>query len=171
MLILLYVDDIIITGSSQVPMQRLKIITYEEFHMKELWQLSYFMGIEIDRHREHINMSQWKYTTNLLKKANMVDCKPASTPMASNKELYNTEFSRIMDKPDLHRMIVGSLQYLTLTRPDLCCQPSIRIRLDWQRNLRLRYFSLGAMKRESFEPRRFLQTRFISIRQLCTCRS
>lgn len=115
-LILLYVDDIIVTGSSPCSIQYIKSILHKEFNMNIL---RYFLGIEIDRKRDSIHMSQGKYVTDLLKRVNMIDCKPVSTPMSFSKELYGPGHSCTICQAERYRMMVGSLQYLTLTRPDI----------------------------------------------------
>lgn len=80
--------------------------------------LRYFLGIEIDRKRDSIHMSQGKYVTE--KRVNMIDW--VSTPLYSksfSKELYGPGHSCTICQAERYRMMVGSLQYLTLTRPDI----------------------------------------------------
>lgn len=116
-IILLYVDDIIVTGSNKSRIRDIKILLQAEFQMKDLGKLQYFLGIEVDRDVHSITLSQRKYAIDLLSKANMLDCKPVSTPLATSKEVYQDDepFSQPME----YRMLAGGLQYLTLTRPDI----------------------------------------------------
>lgn len=63
-------------------------------------------------------LSQTKYARDIQTKANMQDCKPCITPSGTNTELFPKD-SEPFDQPSLYRSLIGGLQYLTLTRPDL----------------------------------------------------
>lgn len=76
-LILVYVDDILITGSNDSYIKDLISILSTKFVMKDHGSLSYFLGIEVLKHGSSILLSQNKYATNLLVKAGMQDCKPS----------------------------------------------------------------------------------------------
>jgi histone deacetylase 1/2 len=117
---LIYVDDIIITGSSQQVVSNLMKKLRESFAVKDLGDLSYFLGIEVTRTDSGIALTQAKYAADLLKRVNMHNCRDIATPMSSSERLSKT--SGILLSDDLafsYRSTVGSLQYLCLTRPDI----------------------------------------------------
>jgi hypothetical protein len=86
--------------------------------MKDLGLLHYYLGIEVDKKQKHIFISQKKYIGELLKKFEMKDCNHVSTPMEKNINLTSNEGSAFED-PTKYRQVVGSLIYLTTTRPDM----------------------------------------------------
>jgi hypothetical protein len=86
--------------------------------MKELGELNHFLGLEVERTKEGIFLGQQKYAKDLLQRYGMLDCKPISTPMDSNVRLQEDEGKELEDVT-MYRQLVGSLIYLTLTRPDI----------------------------------------------------
>lgn len=104
-----YVDDIIITGPSQPPIR---------FSLKDLDRLSYFLGVEVIPNTHGLFLNQTKYIHDLLPRYTMDDCKPVSTPMATHTPLLHSHGTSVPNPSD-YRAIVGSLQYLSLTRPDV----------------------------------------------------
>ncbi|XP_058217151.1 uncharacterized mitochondrial protein AtMg00810-like [Rhododendron vialii] len=116
-LVLVYVDDILITGNNDVFISKLIDLLSIRFVMKDLGQLSYFLGIEIHRHGKNLILCQSKYASDLLVKAGMQDCKPSLSPTSAKPLLLDPD----LPFPDQSwfRTIVGSLQYLTLTRPEI----------------------------------------------------
>jgi len=82
-----------------------------------LGSIHYFLGFEAHRTSAGIYLTQSKYALDLLGKADMMDCKPSDTPMNSFNSL--TDEGEVLDNPSLYRTIIGSLQYLTYTRPDI----------------------------------------------------
>lgn len=85
--------------------------------MKDLGSLSYFLGIEVLTNNTGILLSQTKYATNLLVKASMFDCRPSPSPCATKPAILEPGIP--FSDQHWYRAIVGSLQYLTLTRPEL----------------------------------------------------
>jgi histone deacetylase 1/2 len=117
---LIYVDDIIITGSSQQVVSNLMKKLRESFAVKDLGDLSYFLGIEVTRTDSGIALTQAKYAADLLKPVNMHNCKDIATPMSSSERLSKTSGILLSDELAFsYRSTVGSLQYLCLTRPDI----------------------------------------------------
>jgi hypothetical protein len=117
---LIYVDDIIIVGSSHQatdkPIQKLK----DDFAVQYLGVLDYFLGIEVKTPRNGLLLSQKRYALDLLKKVNMEKCKSISTPMSATEKLFRNQGIPLMENEQFkYRSIVGGLQYLTMTRPDL----------------------------------------------------
>ena len=115
---LVYVDDIIITGSSPQHIDRFINPLSQRFSIKDLGPLSYFLGIEVQRSSNGLHWSQHRYITDLLQRMQMSTTNSVSTPMCPNTTLSLTSGS-VMDDPTRYRMAVGSLQYLSLTRPHI----------------------------------------------------
>ncbi|XP_070049754.1 uncharacterized mitochondrial protein AtMg00810-like [Nicotiana tomentosiformis] len=86
--------------------------------MKELGQLKHFLGLEIDRTQGGIFLHQQKYSRDLLKKFGMLGCKPIAIPIESNAKMCAHE-GKDLEDVTMYRQLVGSLIYLTLTRPNL----------------------------------------------------
>ncbi|CAL8084538.1 unnamed protein product [Prunus armeniaca] len=117
MLLLLYVDDIILTGNNQAAIDKLILTLSAEFDMKDLGELSYFLGLQIQHTSSSLFVNQAKYASELLAKMNMQTCATVPTPMLPGTKLYKND-GELLDNPSLYRSIVGALQYLTFSRPD-----------------------------------------------------
>ncbi|CAL9026864.1 unnamed protein product [Prunus brigantina] len=89
-----------------------------EFDMKDLGQLTYFLGLQVQYTSMGIHVNQSKYATDLLLKACMTQCKPCSTPCLPTAKLLKFDGTPLSD-PTLYRSLVGGLQYLTFSRPDI----------------------------------------------------
>ena len=116
--ILIYVDDIIITGSSTSVIDSVIQSLSREFAVKDLGKLSYFLGVELLPHKAGLFLTQRQYILNLLNRTKMAEARPISSPMSSSSQLSllaGVEFSN----PTLYRSTVGALQYLSITRPDV----------------------------------------------------
>ena len=120
MFILVYVDDIIIASSTEKATAALLQDLREEFALKDLGDLHYFLGIEVSKVREGIVLSQGKYANELLQRVGMTQCKPVSTPLSTSEKL-SLHDGVLLGPEDAteYRSIVGALQYLTLIRPDI----------------------------------------------------
>ncbi|CAJ2652014.1 unnamed protein product, partial [Trifolium pratense] len=116
--ILLYVDDIILTSSSEGLRQSIISLLASEFAMKDLGPLSYFLGIAVTRHTGGLFLSQRKYAEEIIERAGMTYCKPTTTPVDTKAKLSVSCGSPFKD-PTLYRSLAGALQYLTFTRPDI----------------------------------------------------
>ncbi|KAB2628557.1 hypothetical protein D8674_033352 [Pyrus ussuriensis x Pyrus communis] len=102
-ILLLYVDDIIMTGFNVSKVQDVITALSEIFDLKDMGKLTYFLGLHIQyKSNDDVFISQSKYAKKLIKRAGMENCRPAPTP----------------SKPHT-QSIVGALQYLTFTRPDI----------------------------------------------------
>uniref|UniRef100_A0A2N9F1J7 Reverse transcriptase Ty1/copia-type domain-containing protein n=1 Tax=Fagus sylvatica TaxID=28930 RepID=A0A2N9F1J7_FAGSY len=117
-ILLVYVDDIILTGDDAPGISQVKQDLGKVFDVKDLGSLRYFLGIEVARSRNGISLSQRKYTLDLLQDTGMLGCRPASTPMDPNLKL-STESGDLLPNPSMYQRLVGRLIYLTNTRPDL----------------------------------------------------
>ena len=116
--LLLYVDDIIITGNSSSFVFTIITLLGKEFDLKDLGLLHYFLSLQIDYTFTGLFVHQSKYASDLLKKFGMTDCKPCKTPCSPNHHLLPND-SPLLSNPKSYRSLVGALQYLTFTRPDL----------------------------------------------------
>jgi hypothetical protein len=117
------VDDIIITGDDIVEMAHLKHKLSNEFEVKDLGQLRYFLGIEIARSNKGIVLSQRKYVLDLLSDTGMLGCRAASTPIDQNHQLC-AQSGDPVDRESYQRL-VGRLIYLCHTRPDISYAVSV----------------------------------------------
>ncbi|CAA7024341.1 unnamed protein product [Microthlaspi erraticum] len=115
---LVYVDDIILTGNSQPHLDKFITSLSNRFSLKDLGTLSYFLGMEAQYLPDGLLLTQRRYIADLLHKNNMTDCKSVPTPMCPNTKLTLTSGDQLKD-PSQYRALVGSLQYLSLTRPDV----------------------------------------------------
>lgn len=116
--VLVYVDDILISGNSSDDMAELKRVLSQSFHMKDLGAPRYFLGLEIDRSNSGFFVSQRKYTLDLLKEFGMSNVTPLKLPMDAHLKLTPHKGEQLED-PAPYQRLVGKLLYLTITRPDI----------------------------------------------------
>jgi hypothetical protein len=116
-LLLVYVDDIIVTSNTPSLLSRLVSRLSSEFSMKDLGPLHYFLGIEVIPFSGGLFLSQQKYARDILARSSMTGCNPIGTPLAQKHNLRRDD--PILVDATNYRSIVGALQYITLTRPDL----------------------------------------------------
>jgi len=118
--VLIYVVDIIVTSSSDAAILALLRDLNTNFALKDLGNLHYFLGIEVSKNSSGIILSQEKYVADLLTRVGMNDCKASSTLLSVSEKLSAGEGDLLCPEDSRrYRSIVGGLQYLTLTRPDL----------------------------------------------------
>jgi Reverse transcriptase (RNA-dependent DNA polymerase) len=123
-ILIIYVDDMIITGDDQDEIIRLEKKLSEEFEMKDLGGLKYFLGIEVVRSKQGISLSQRKYVLDLLAETGMLDCRPVDTPVVQNLKLGDFPTQVPVNK-DRYQRLVGKLIYLSHTRPDIAYAVSL----------------------------------------------
>ncbi|XP_013721367.1 uncharacterized mitochondrial protein AtMg00810-like [Brassica napus] len=116
--LLLYLDDMIVTGNNEVLIQSLLKSLNTQFRMKDMGEVHYFLGIQIHRVQDGLFMNQEKYTQDLLITAGMADCAPMPTPLPLKLDNVSGQDALFSD-PSYFRTLAGELQYLTITRPDL----------------------------------------------------
>jgi histone deacetylase 1/2 len=120
MFILIYVDDIIVASSSAEGTKGLLCALQSDFALKDLGDLHYFLGIEVNKINNGLVMTQSKYSKDVLRRTGMLNCKPCHTPMATSEKLSAYEGTPLGPEDSTRfRSVVGALQYLTLTRPDI----------------------------------------------------
>nr|XP_020158154.1 uncharacterized mitochondrial protein AtMg00810-like [Aegilops tauschii subsp. strangulata] len=121
MYLLVYMDDIVLVSSSPAAADSLVTVLGRDFAVKDLGQLHFFLGIEV-AHQSHgsLALTQNKYSLDLLRRAGMLKCKTSSTPMSSTNKLSATDGALLSSEDATeYRCVVGGLQYLTITRPDI----------------------------------------------------
>ena len=124
LIVSLYVDDLVFTGSSESLIKTFKEEMMKKYEMSDLGLLHYFLGIEICQNEDGIFISQKKYAKTILKKFGMGGCKSVPTPLVVNEKLQNEDGSKEVDA-SIYRSLVGSLLYLTATRPDIMYAASL----------------------------------------------
>ena len=117
-MLLLNVDDMVITGDSSKLLSNLLNELNKQFKMKDLGKLNYFLGIQAQFHQKGLFLSEPKYAEDLLFTAGMKDCAPVATPLPIQPDNAPHQ-SQLFDNPTYFRSLAGKLQYLTLTRPDI----------------------------------------------------
>ena len=122
--LVVYVDDIVIIGNDQDSIQKLKQHLFTHFQTKGLGKLKYFLEIEIAQSSSGVVLSQRKYVLDILEETGMLDFKPVDTPMDANVKLIPGP-EEFLGDPRRYRQLVGKLNYLTITRPDISFPVSV----------------------------------------------
>jgi len=105
-MVLIYVNDIIITGNNDKAIQDLKLFLQQQFHIKDLGKLKYFLGLEVARLKAGIVISQRKYTLEILDDVGFLGAKPVDFPMEQNLKLTNDQ-CEILNDASHYRRLVG----------------------------------------------------------------
>ncbi|KAL0402248.1 UNVERIFIED_CONTAM: Retrovirus-related Pol polyprotein from transposon RE2 [Sesamum latifolium] len=116
--LLVYVDDILLTGTSHPLLERVKNYLDKLFTIKDLGHAKYFLGLELARSQHGLHVSQSKFLCDILIDSGMLDCKTVSTPLPSGLRL-SLDSGSLLPHPDRYRCLVGRLLYLGFTRPDI----------------------------------------------------
>uniref|UniRef100_A0A803QBG4 Reverse transcriptase Ty1/copia-type domain-containing protein n=1 Tax=Cannabis sativa TaxID=3483 RepID=A0A803QBG4_CANSA len=116
--LLVYVDDILITRPNQVVIDAIITALNHEFDVKDLGSLHYLLGVEVHRTTSGIYLSQSKYIVDFLTKLKMDGTKPCPSPTTASHVLSLTNGEPFADHT-LYKSTLGALQYLKLTRPDV----------------------------------------------------
>jgi hypothetical protein len=118
--VLVYVDDIIVASSSVDATKALLKDLEKEFALKDLGDLHYFLGIEVKKISDGLLLTQQRYATDIIRRANMGKSKPVDNTISTTDKLSLSDGVRLgaVDSTR-YRSMVGALQYLTLTRPDI----------------------------------------------------
>jgi hypothetical protein len=118
LILVLYIDDFLITGCSTSTIATVKRILHDRFLMMDMGLLHFFLGLEINQDASGIKLSHAKYARDLLERFHMTDYKSSPTPFLSGVKLEDGGETPL-DDSTLYRQLVGSLLYLTHSRPYL----------------------------------------------------
>jgi hypothetical protein len=118
LIVQIYVDDIVFGGSSNNLVAKFADEMSREFEMSMMGELQYFLGLQIKKVKDGTFVHQTKYTKDMLRKFQMQDVKPMSTPVGSTATLDADEDGEPVDQRE-YRSMIDSLLYLTATRPDI----------------------------------------------------
>ncbi|GJX25010.1 putative ribonuclease H-like domain-containing protein [Tanacetum coccineum] len=118
LLVQVYVDDIIFRSTKKEMSTEFEKLMHGKFQMSSMGELSFFLGLQVQQKSDGIFISQDKYVAEILKKFDFASVKTASTPMETNKALIKDEETEDVDV-HLYRSMIGSLMYLTASRPDI----------------------------------------------------
>ncbi|GKC02736.1 putative ribonuclease H-like domain-containing protein [Tanacetum coccineum] len=118
LLVQVYVDDIIFGSTKKELCIAFKKLMHEKFQMSSMGELTFFLGLQVRQKKDGIFISQDKYVAKILKKFGFTKVKTASTPMETHKPLLKEEDGEEVDV-HLYISMIGSLMYLTSSRPDI----------------------------------------------------
>nr|GFA60010.1 putative ribonuclease H-like domain-containing protein [Tanacetum cinerariifolium] len=116
--LIIYVDNMVITGNDEEEIKKLKEGLFAEFEMKDLGNLKYFLRIEVLRSPKGIFICQKKNILDLLTEIRMINCKLADTPMMVNQKLFMEKKAKLVDR-NRYQRLVEKLIYFSHTRPDI----------------------------------------------------
>ncbi|PKU85564.1 Retrovirus-related Pol polyprotein from transposon TNT 1-94 [Dendrobium catenatum] len=116
--LLVYVDDILVTGNNEALLSDMLSKLHNKFNMKNLGLAHHFLGIKIQKLQDKYFLSQSAYATSILNSMNLLHCNPLSNPSCTKlPDQVPTESN--LSAIETYKRVTGSLQYLTLTRPDI----------------------------------------------------
>ncbi|GJV36287.1 putative ribonuclease H-like domain-containing protein [Tanacetum coccineum] len=118
MLVQVYVDDIIFGSTNRSWCDEFEALTKSRFQMSSMGELTFFLGLQVKQKEYGIFISQDKYVAKILKKFDFVNVKTVSTPIETQKPLVKDKEASDVDA-HLYRSMIGSLMYLTASRPDI----------------------------------------------------
>ncbi|GJU03206.1 putative ribonuclease H-like domain-containing protein [Tanacetum coccineum] len=118
LLVQVYVDDIIFGSTKKSLCTEFEGLMNKKFQMSSMGELTFFLGLQVMQRDDGIFISQDKYVADILKKFDSATMKTASTPLENNKALIKDEEAEDVDV-HLYRSMIGSLMYLTTSRPDI----------------------------------------------------
>lgn len=118
MFILVYVDDIIVTGSNTFQVDQVIASLASKFSVKDLGNLHYFLGVELIRSSDGLILTQANYVNEILNDELMTDYKSVHTPMSASELITLSDGTHLTDATR-YRRVLGRLQYLSFTRPDI----------------------------------------------------
>ena len=122
--LIVYVDDIIVTRNDEKEKNTLKQCLAKEFEIKDLGKLKHFFGIEVARSKQGIFISQHKYDIDLLREIGMMTSKPIATTIEQNHRLSEALGEKKVDRK-IYQRLVGRLIYLAHTRPNIAYSVSV----------------------------------------------
>ena len=118
LIVLVYVDDIIFRRNNASSVQWFSFAMQSEFEISMIGELSFFLGLQITQRSEGIFLSQEKYLREMLKRFQMEDSTPMSTPMVTGCKLRKDDDSPDVDQSS-YRSMIGSMLYITTSHPGI----------------------------------------------------
>ena len=106
-----------------VGISSLKSFLHGQFHTKDLGMLKYFLGVEVMKSKRGIFLSQRKHVLDLLSETGKLAAKPCRSP--TTQSLHLTREGEIFEDPKIYKRLVGKLNYLTITSPDIAYPISV----------------------------------------------
>ena len=122
-LLVVYVDDIVITESDSKGISSLKSFLHSQFHTKDLGMLRYFLGVEVMQSKHEIFLSQRKYVFDLLSETGKLGVKPCNTPMSPSVHL--TREGETFEDSERYKRLVVKLNYFTVNCSDIAHSVSV----------------------------------------------
>ncbi|KAL0303021.1 UNVERIFIED_CONTAM: Retrovirus-related Pol polyprotein from transposon RE1 [Sesamum radiatum] len=116
--LMVYVDDILVTGPCVDDIQGVKAYLHGLFTIKDLGDARYFLGLEVARNCDGIYLAQTKYILDIVKDTGLTHAKNKSTPLPLGLKL-KADFGALLVNPDSYRRLIGRMLYLAFTRPDV----------------------------------------------------
>jgi Reverse transcriptase (RNA-dependent DNA polymerase) len=116
--LLVYVDDIVLIDNNVTLLQHFIHMFDQSFTIKDLRNLHFFLGIEVNKHDQGLLLTQSSYIYSILNRAEMQGAKPVTTPMATGTPLSKSFGEPLIDR-HLYKSIVRALQYTTITHPEI----------------------------------------------------
>ncbi|KAK8939176.1 hypothetical protein KSP39_PZI011715 [Platanthera zijinensis] len=129
LLVQIYVDDIIFGSTDSNLCKKFSKLMHSKFEMSSMGELSFFLGLQVKQHAEGIFISQTKYAKELVKRFGMSEASCMKTPMPTNAVLDADEHGKPVDQTT-YRAMIGSLLYLTASRPDIMFATCICVRFQ-----------------------------------------
>ncbi|GKD88150.1 putative ribonuclease H-like domain-containing protein, partial [Tanacetum coccineum] len=142
LLVQVYVDDIIFGSTKKELCNAFEKLMHEKFQMSSMGELTFFLELQVQQNKDGIFISQDKYVVKILKKFRFIEVMTASTPMETQKPLLKDKDGEEVDV-HMYRTMIGSLMYLTSSRPDIMFV--VRVCARYQVNLKVSH--LHAVKR------------------------
>lgn len=124
LIISLYVDDVLLTGSNVELMENFKVEMKNHFEMSDLGLMTHFLGIEVLQSRQGIFTCQENYIKKVLEKFGMENRKKVETPLAADMKIMKEDVAEKIN-PTTYRSLIGCLLYITATRPDILFATSV----------------------------------------------
>lgn len=125
--ILVYVDDLLIIGDNESMIKEAKQVLHQQFKLKDLGELKYFLGIEVLRSAKGVILNQIKYILELISETGLTGAKPAFTPLELGTKLTSVEYDRVngitgdvvLKDITSYQRLIGKLLYATINTPDI----------------------------------------------------
>ncbi|KAI3732428.1 hypothetical protein L1987_63633 [Smallanthus sonchifolius] len=118
LMVQVYVDDIIFGSTNDVLCKEFERVMQDKFEMSSMGEMKFFLGLQVDQSETGIFLHQTNYVGDILSRFSMTDAKPAGTPLAINHGISPDDKGEYIDAT-LYRAMIGSLLYLTASRPDI----------------------------------------------------